>query len=72
MHIRHPTIRPPKIHWRRYIERKVVILGSLAIATFIMESYFHVPRVGGVIHGFHDLTVGVLAEHLVFGIPMEE
>lgn len=72
MHIRTPHLRPPRIHWRKYLERKVIVLASLCFVTFIMETWFHVPRVQPVIHSFHDLTVGVLAEHLFFGIPLEE
>lgn len=72
MHIRHPSIRPPRIHWKKYLERKVIVLSALCLSTFIMETYFHMPHVMPVIHSFHDLTIGVLAEHLLFGIPLED
>jgi hypothetical protein len=71
MHVPKLSVKPPKIHWRKYLERKVIVLAAFCFATYVMETYLHVPRVGGIVHSFHDLTVGVLAEHLFFGIPLE-
>jgi len=68
MHVPRPHLRPPPIHWRRYLERKIILLTSLVVVTFIMENYLHLHQT--VVHQFHDLTVGVLAEHLIFGIPL--
>lgn len=69
MHVPTPHLRPPKIHWRKYLERKVILLVALVASTYVLESYFglHVT----VVHQAHELAVGVLAEHVFFGIPLE-
>ena len=59
MHFR-PRIKTPRIHWKKYIERKCFVLLALVIVTFVMETWFH------------DFSIAVFFEHAVFGIPFEE
>lgn len=61
-------IRPPKIHWRLYLTRKVLILGTLVVASYYIEAWLHAPVVGRA----HELAMGTLFEHLFFGIPFHE
>lgn len=63
-----PHIRPPRIHWRHYLTRKVLILGALVVATYIVGQQMHM----GMFNRVHELTLGTLLEHLLFGIPFEE
>lgn len=69
MHIPNPHLRPPRIHWRRYMERKVIILAVLVAATYIAEHHFGMHQ--SLVERVHEFSISVLAEHLVFGIPLE-
>ncbi len=61
-------IRPPKIHWRKYVTRKVIFLATFAIVSPYIAAWVHVELLSHA----HELAVGTLFEHLIFGIPMEE
>lgn len=61
-------VRPPKIHWRLYITRKVMLLGSLVIFTYYLELWTHMTLISKT----HELAMGTLFEHLFFGIPFHE
>jgi hypothetical protein len=67
MHIPKIHIKPPKIKWRAYLERKVILLASLVLATYVMEVYFHVHS--SLVDKTHELAVGVFVEHCLWGIP---
>lgn len=62
-------LRPPRIHWRKYLERKVIILASIITLTYIMETYLHMHQ--SLIRSTHELTVAVFLEHTIWGIPFE-
>lgn len=65
MHV--AKFRPPKIHWRLYFTRKVLILGVLVIVTSYIEAHLHFRVMGRA----HELALSTLAEHLFFGIPLQ-
>ena len=60
--------RPPKIHWRKYMTRKVIILACFVVASTCVNTYMHFA----LLDHAHELAMGTLFEHLIFGIPMEE
>jgi hypothetical protein len=57
-----------RIHWRRYFTRKVVILGTFAIAGGIAGHYVH----AWFINKGAEIAFGTIAEHLLFEIPITE
>lgn len=61
-------IRPPKIHWHMYFTRKVLILSTLVMLTYLLEEWTHAYLIGRT----HELAMGTLFEHLLFGIPFHE
>lgn len=69
MHLHLPKkmhIRPPKIHWKKYIERKVLILGGVVLASYVAERH-------GIHHSLvthiHEFSATVFLEHTLIGIP---
>ena len=63
-----PHVRPPRSHWQHYLTRKVLILAGLVVVTYFVEQQMHTS----VINHVHELTLGTLFEHVLFGIPFEE
>lgn len=69
MHLHLPKkmhIRPPKIHWRKYLERKVIILAVIVLITYAAERY-------GIHHSMithvNEFSATVFFEHILIGIP---
>lgn len=61
--------KPPKIHWRAYLTRKAIVLLSLVAVTYLAEGWLGHPH---LINKAHELTLGALTEHWLFGVPFEE
>ena len=57
-----------RIHWKHYLTRKVIILGTLGICGFVIEHYFHLWMFGKG----GELIVGEVASHLLLGVPLME
>jgi hypothetical protein len=55
----------PKVHWKLYFTRKVLILVGVVVATSYAQEYFHVHTLGRI----HEFGLSFLFEHLLFGIP---
>jgi len=57
-----------RVHWRKYITRKVLIVAGIMLALQLLE---HITRwhFAGKIAEF---STSSLVEHVLFGVPMEE
>lgn len=60
--------KPKKIHWKKFINRKMIAIGvAVTVAHFIGEyAHIHLISKGG------EMMLGVTMEHLIFGVPFEE
>lgn len=63
-----PHIKPPKIHWELYLQRKIYILLGCVVLTYVAEEFLHIRGVST----FHELSKAVFMEHIIFGIPLED
>jgi hypothetical protein len=61
-------IRPPKVHWRKFVERKVIMLTCVVVISPYLSEYLHLH----LFNHIHELALGTLCEHLVFGVALEE
>lgn len=66
MHIPHPHCRKPKIDWKLYFTRKVIILGGVVIVTYALHSVGVHQK---AIETIHEFTATVFFEHIFIGIP---
>lgn len=57
-----------RIHWKKYLTRKVIVLTSFAIAGGIAGQYIHAWFVSKTA----ELAFGTVVEHLLFEIPVLE
>ena len=57
-----------RIHWRKYITRKVIILGVFGIVGYYIEHAFHVWYAGKG----GEIAIGTVIEHILFEVPVEE
>jgi len=57
-----------KIHWRKFVSRKIVVLVIFGAAGYAIEHYLHLwfAGKGG------EIAFGTLLEHILFGVPVEE
>jgi hypothetical protein len=57
-----------RIHWKKYLTRKVFILALFGAAGYTLEHYWHIwfAGKGG------ELAFGTVVEHLLFEVPVEE
>jgi hypothetical protein len=62
------AMRRPKIHWRKYLTRKVIILAVFAVAGYAAEHYLRLWFAGKGA----ELALGTVLEHTFFEVPMEE
>ena len=58
----------PKINWKKFISRKIIILAVCAAIGYSLEHYLHLwfAGKGG------ELALGTVVEHLFFEVPVEE
>jgi hypothetical protein len=61
------TMKIPRIHWRKYLTRKVFILSGFVIAGLSAEHYLHLWFCGKGA----ELALGTILEHTLFEVPME-
>lgn len=62
------TFHKPKIHWKKYITRKVIILSLFVLGGTALAHYLHL----WFLDKGAELALGTLMEHLFFDVPMEE
>lgn len=57
-----------RVHWRKYLSRKVAILAVVSVAGYALEHYFHIwfAGKGG------EIAFGTVIEHLFFEVPVVE
>ena len=65
----HVHFRPPKFNWRAYCTRKVAVLSTLVVLTYLVENFMGHPH---YINKAHELTLAALCEHVFFGIPFDD
>jgi len=61
------TVKRPKIHWKKYLTRKMFILAVFAVAGYTIEHVFHIWFLGKGA----EFAVATIVEHTIFDIPME-
>ena len=66
MHLPHMHIKHPKIDWKLYFTRKVIILGGVVVLTYAMKE-LGIHQRG--IDTIHEFTATVFFEHIFIGIP---
>jgi uncharacterized membrane protein len=64
MHL--PHCPHPKIDWKLYFKRKVIILGGVVVMTYALE---HLGIHQKAIETVHEFTATVFFEHIFIGIP---
>lgn len=57
-----------RIHWRKVVTRKVIVIAGFGIVGFVLEHYTHLWFAG---RG-GELAFGAVIEHLLFGLPVAE
>ncbi len=57
-----------RIHWRKYLTRKVIILTAFGLVGVYTEHVLHLWFLGKG----GELAIGTVIEHLLFEIPIEE
>jgi len=57
-----------RIHWRRFVTRKVIFIGVSVITFRVIEHFFHFRLASWAA----EFTTSAFAEHLAFGVPFEE
>lgn len=62
----HIKVPKPKIDWKLYLTRKVIILGGVVMVTYVAESFGIHQK---VITTIHEFTATVFFEHVFVGIP---
>jgi hypothetical protein len=57
-----------RIHWRKLVTRKMVVIAVLIVAGHFLDAWwhFHLAGKGG------EMLLGVTVEHFCFGIPLFE
>jgi hypothetical protein len=60
--------KPKKIHWRRFINRKMIAVGCVIVAAHFIDAYWRIHMVGKG----GEMLLGVTLEHFIFGVPIEE
>jgi len=68
-HRKHPLLtNGRRIHWRKFITRKVVVLALFGAAGYAAEHYLHLwfAGKGG------EVMFGTILEHILFEVPVEE
>ena len=57
-----------RIHWRKFISRKVIVLAVFGAAGYAAEHYLHIwfAGKGG------EIMFGTIIEHILFGVPVED
>lgn len=57
-----------RIHWKKYLTRKVIILTLFVAAGYAAEHYLHIWFAGKGA----ELAFGTILEHTLFEVPIEE
>lgn len=59
-------MKPPKIHWKKFFTRKVLVIAALVFICHTVDILWriHAAGRGG------EVMFGSLVEHLCFGVPV--
>ncbi len=57
-----------RIHWRKYLSRKIIILAICGVAGYAVEHYLHIwfAGKGG------EVAIGAVLDHLFLEVPVIE
>lgn len=60
--------KPKKIHWGKFVNRKMIAIGVAVLVARLIGDHLHVHLLsrGG------EMLMGVTMEHLIFGVPFED